>query len=590
MNLRKLPTFRKGRYLCVGSFGLVVVLISSGSYFLGTRFDSRVQKLIPIPQFPALLNHAPIPDQSEVTQSDIAGWDTLTNLDSIPQNNCPAFTTQRLSEENLKESPNLSMATFRDIPTTMNPASALWLNKISVSCNSTILIHAALPFDQQVRGSVRERKIVAIRIGWYGGAGGHEVWSSPPVTLRTEKFYQPLNNQRMIETQWPVTLKMKVGRDWTPGFYIIATENKLGQIENYAPLILRSPLGSSAVALIHSTLTWQAYNEYGGRSLYRGPGLSQNQMVEERSRVASFDRPFSGSGSLLIRRDALPLVELAESKGIILDQFADTDLSDYPALTKSYNELLFSGHPEYWTQSMFINVIASRNSGVNLAFLSGNTAYWRARVQPSPQGADRHLIVYRYATQDPVTDPHQVSVRYTDPGVNQPGALLDGGFTSGVGVSGNLLPVHIPDWLGVCPTTKLSGFSKWSEIESPRAGDLSTPANIHILFQGKFKKTSKNVVNETLNNRDGVGTTFWFQSPSGAATFNAGVNLWVCNLEASCPLSSTSPATVTALQTITGNVIDTLSHREAGIMLSKSLLLRSADDVEAYSCKSGAIK
>jgi hypothetical protein len=285
--------------------------------------------------------------------------------------------------------------------------------------------------------------------------------------------------------------------------------------------------------------------------------------------VASFDRPYAGSGSLLIRRDALPIVQLAESKGILIDQYSDTDLSDYPALTKSYNELVFSGHPEYWTQSMFTNVIAARNSGVNLAFFGGNTAYWRARVEPSPQGANRHVIVYRYATQDPVTDPHQVSVKYTDPGVNQPGALLDGGFTSGIGVSGNLSPVRIPSWLGVAPTTVLEGFSKWSEIESPRVADLATPAKIHTLFQGKFKSTAASGVDVAFNNKNGVGSSFWFPSPSGAATFNAGVNLWVCNLEPSCPFSSTPPATTSALQTMTANIMTVFSHQDAGVTLSR---------------------
>ena len=567
--MRKLPTSRKGRYLFIGSLGLVVVLIATGSYFLGVRAQSRVQAKIIIPKFSPLPTHAPIPDQPEVTQADIAGWGSLTNSKPIPQNNCPVFTPQELAAENLKESPNLSMATFRDIPTTKNPASTLWLNKTSITCGSTIDVHASLPSEQQVKGSDSGRRIVAIRIGWYGGAGGHEVWSSPLIKLKKQKMYQPLNNLRMIETQWPVTLTIEIGRDWAPGFYLIASENKFGQIQNYAPLILRSPLGSSSVALIHSTLTWQAYNEYGDRSLYRGPGLTRAETSDERSRVVSFDRPYAGSGSLLIRRDALPIVQLAESKGILIDQYSDTDLSDFPALTKSYRELVFSGHPEYWTQSMFTNVIAARNSGVNLAFFGSNTAYWRARVEPSPQGANRHVIVYRNALQDPVTDPHQVSIKYTSSSVNQPGALLDGGFTSGIGVSGNLSPVHIPSWLGVASTTVLEGFSKWSEIESPRVGDPATPANIHILFEGKFANTAASGVDVSFNKKNGVGRTFWFPSPSGAATFNAGVNLWACNLELSCPLSTTTPATTAALQTMTANIITVFSHRDAGVTLSR---------------------
>jgi len=570
MKLRPFTSPIKGRYLLASSLCLILILVGTASYFFGARVESRKQAALVLPRFAPLPTHAPIPNQPEVTQADIAKWSSLTNSAVIPQNDCPAFTTQNLLDENLKASPTISMPILRAMPNTKNPASALWLNKSSVTCNSTVSIHAAIPFEREEKSPSNERKIVAIRIGWYGGAGGREVWSSKLIKLKKEKLYQPKNNLRTIETRWPETVKMKVDRDWTPGFYIIATENEFGQIENYAPLILRSPIGSSAVALIHSTLTWQAYNEYGDRSLYRGPGLTRAETSDERSRVASFDRPFGGSGSLLIRRDALPIVELAESKGILLDNYADTDLHDYPSLTKSYNELVFSGHPEYWTQEMFTNVIAARNSGVNLAFFGGNTAYWRARVEPSLQGRNRHVVVYRDASQDPVTDPHQVSVKFLDPGVNQPGALLDGGFTSGIGVSGTLKPLKLPAWLGVPSTTALGPFTKWTETESPHLGDKATPTNIHILFQGKFVSDTAAGVSRTFNSKNGTGTTFWFPSASGAATFNAGVNLWVCNLELSCPLSSTSVASTTALQTMTANIIERLSHRDAGVALSRN--------------------
>ena len=40
----------------------------------------------------------------------------------------------------------------------------------------------------------------------------------------------------------------------------------------YIPLCVRDDDSTAAFAIMHSVTTWQAYNAYGGRSLYVGPG------------------------------------------------------------------------------------------------------------------------------------------------------------------------------------------------------------------------------------------------------------------------------------------------------------------------------
>lgn len=77
-------------------------------------------------------------------------------------------------------------------------------------------------------------------------------------------------------------------------------------------------------------------------------------------------------------------------------------------------------------------------TGINLAFLGANNAYWQTRLGPSPKGEYRHVIVYRKTTEDPVTANNFVTVEFQDPHVNTPPNLIFGTETRGVHVYGNL--------------------------------------------------------------------------------------------------------------------------------------------------------
>ena len=75
-----------------------------------------------------------------------------------------------------------------------------------------------------------------------------------------------------------------------------------------------------------------------------------------------------------------------------------------PSITTKYAGVILGGHAESFTNRIFTSFIALRNSGVNIAVLGGNTGYWQTRLEPSKVGADRHVVMYRYATEDPNTN------------------------------------------------------------------------------------------------------------------------------------------------------------------------------------------
>ena len=59
----------------------------------------------------------------------------------------------------------------------------------------------------------------------------------------------------------------------------------------------------------------------------------------------------------------------------------------------TYSLLLFVGHHEYWTSEMRTSVESFVKSGGNVAFFSGNVAWWQVRITPDGQ----RLLCYKVA-------------------------------------------------------------------------------------------------------------------------------------------------------------------------------------------------
>jgi hypothetical protein len=87
-----------------------------------------------------------------------------------------------------------------------------------------------------------------------------------------------------------------------------------------------------------------------------------------------------------------------------------------PTLLQNHQGDIVAGHSEYWSRGMFDNVTAARDSGVNLAFFSGDNITWRIRYEnaagnPNP-APNRILVAYKSATADPVKDPRLATIEW----------------------------------------------------------------------------------------------------------------------------------------------------------------------------------
>jgi hypothetical protein len=127
------------------------------------------------------------------------------------------------------------------------------------------------------------------------------------------------------------------------------------------------------------TATYQAYNDWGGNSLYPGGGLvgvtGTTQGVE-----VSFDRPYktsTGAGQLFDRD--LAMIRFVEREGYDASYTTGSSVDSNPSQTTGHEMLLDFGHSEYWSQRQVDAFTRARDAGTNLAFLSSNTMVWRVR-------------------------------------------------------------------------------------------------------------------------------------------------------------------------------------------------------------------
>ncbi len=170
-------------------------------------------------------------------------------------------------------------------------------------------------------------------------------------------------------------LRVRIG-DWPSGLYFAQLTGSASKV-GYAPFVLRPRhLGEARVAVVFSTMTWQAYNFHdddrnGSLDTWYAGG-----------RHARLGRPFENRGVIPhYKHYEQPFVRWLVAKNRAVDYLADADLdaatTTGAGLAEAYRLIVFPGHHEYVTQHEFEVVTAYRNRGGNLMFLSANNFYWR---------------------------------------------------------------------------------------------------------------------------------------------------------------------------------------------------------------------
>ena len=142
--------------------------------------------------------------------------------------------------------------------------------------------------------------------------------------------------------------------------------------------------------------TWEAYNSWGGKSLY------PFSLDGKRALRVSFDRPFDWRwrGAQNPLGWELPLVRFIEREGYDVSYQSDVATDANPDSLLSHRVVVDAGHDEYWSRRMRDGWEAARGKGVNLAFMGANDAYWQVAME----AGGRTLMSYKSA-DDPNPDP-----------------------------------------------------------------------------------------------------------------------------------------------------------------------------------------
>ena len=170
---------------------------------------------------------------------------------------------------------------------------------------------------------------------------------------------------------------MPIGQ-WASGLYFAKLTDEDGRI-GFAPFVLRpAQLGTTRVAVILPTNTWQAYNFRDEN----GNGWGDTWYAKGSQSTVRLGRAFLRRGvPPQYRKYDLGFLRWLAQRGKQPDYLTETDLEvlNGDTLAKLYDFVIFRGHTEYVTPREFDAVERFRDLGGNLMFLSANNFFWQVQ-------------------------------------------------------------------------------------------------------------------------------------------------------------------------------------------------------------------
>ena len=179
--------------------------------------------------------------------------------------------------------------------------------------------------------------------------------------------------------------------------------------------VVRNDASHSKILLQTSDATWEAYNAYGGNSLYTCTVScpSGEPKAYKGAYAVSYNRPFDGAlntdgGASYLWYAEYQMMRWLEKNGYDVSYTSEGEVDRNGALLKNHQIFMSSGHDEYWSAGQRANVEAAREAGVNLAFFSANELFWKTRWGPSIDGTEtpyRTLTTYKETHFEGPVDP-----------------------------------------------------------------------------------------------------------------------------------------------------------------------------------------
>ncbi|MBI3868476.1 MAG: hypothetical protein HY299_08085 [Verrucomicrobia bacterium] len=390
------------------------------------------------------------------------------------------------------------------------------------------------------------------RLGWYGGMGGRQMtWISDdePVNQlllssvkQTIPSPDPANG--LLECHWTESYVLEIPANWVSGIYVAKLTAVPAGKQSYIIFVVREDFRSSDFLYQASVTTWQAYNPWGGRSLYTYP--FQALAVSFDRPYAATSYPFSSVNATFSRRDlaysagageffnqigANPgpaweynMVRWLEKNGWDVTYSTSVDTHERGLLSqgKRIKGFLSVGHDEYWSEEMRGNVEDGRDAGVDLGIFSSNTCYWRIHFAPDSRSftcsksAPGLVDLWRRGAGNPEISMLGVQYVYNsvDLDLQMPDPLPDHFAYDYTGLTGG---ETIPGLLGY----EIDG--EWDKY--PNGNDKTRPVPMPgtvTLASTRFQATPVN---------GGTAFSTFYMAASGASVFAGGSMQWNWGLD-----------------------------------------------------------
>jgi hypothetical protein len=252
---------------------------------------------------------------------------------------------------------------------------------------TTLSVPQGTPVGLAVSTASKAFSVQVVRLG----AKDDPVWSKDGIAGKEHPIPADASSRGC---RWPVAVEVPVGSGWKSGYYEARlTPTDPPGLSSKAYFVVRpaSPARDSkillqlatntspnsgyktkSILLVLATNTYNAYNNWGGYSLY-----AYNARDKVQGRRVSFERP---GGSQFATWEA-PFLAWAERNGFAIDVAANSDLEFHPEALNGYKLVLSVGHDEYWSAPMRDTLEAFIGRGGNVAFLSGNSVCWQVRTE-----------------------------------------------------------------------------------------------------------------------------------------------------------------------------------------------------------------
>lgn len=262
---------------------------------------------------------------------------------------------------------------------------------------------------------------------------------------------------------WPEAFRLAIPEDWQTGVYIVTLTVPGHQSQSLFVLRPNSPV--ARIAMVLTTGTWCAYNDWGGSNHYQGltgetgaefaphvsllrpwatgfvrwpddapriphasPLLSRPRYPHmDYARAKGISKKYASSGWAAFER---PFALWCEGQGIALDYVTQHDLHADPGLLDGYSTALIVGHDEYWTREMRDHLDAWIDAGGHLARFGGNF-FWQTRL--SEDLLTQICFKSRAEAEDPLADTYRITSYWDHPRVARPG-VASMGLTGSMGV------------------------------------------------------------------------------------------------------------------------------------------------------------